>query len=306
MSSPHVLSLSLHLRDLEYFAALAESGGFGLTAEAFGVSQPTISAAVGRLEHAFATPLVVRNHARRPVTLTTEGRQLLVHTHKVLAEIRAAHRELQVLRTGTVRIGLPPILGRRFFPELAEELERMGLFESLSIVQDGSAALRSLLAEGALDLSILGSLDALASDEFSVTDLGSVPFRVIVPDRHPLAGRAAVAFRELADEQFILLSEGYVHPAAFGRLCESAAVHPTVMNRVADVDLVKELVRRGVGIGFLAQSAIGADEPGLHALPLTDPVQPRFRIFLARLRDHLLSGNGELILQAVHRVFAVA
>jgi len=64
----------MELRDIEYFAVLAEHGNVGRAAAALGISQPALSKCLQRLETALATKLVDRT--TKGVELTAEGTAL--------------------------------------------------------------------------------------------------------------------------------------------------------------------------------------------------------------------------------------
>ena len=71
------------LRELEYLAALARERHFGRAAAACHVSQPSLSAAVRRLEHDLGVSIVQRG--RRFAGLTPEGERVLLWAHRILA-----------------------------------------------------------------------------------------------------------------------------------------------------------------------------------------------------------------------------
>ncbi|MFJ2604228.1 LysR substrate-binding domain-containing protein [Streptomyces sp. NPDC087425] len=97
------------LRQLEYLVALARERHFARAAAACHVSQPSLSAAVRRLEHELHVPIVRRG--RRYEGLTPEGDVVLAWAHRILAERDALRQELSTLRdglTGTLRLGVVP------------------------------------------------------------------------------------------------------------------------------------------------------------------------------------------------------
>lgn len=97
------------LRQLEYLVALARERHFARAAAACYVSQPSLSAAIRRLEHELDVPIVRRG--RRYEGLTPEGEVVLAWAHRILAEQDALHQELSALRgglTGTLRLGVVP------------------------------------------------------------------------------------------------------------------------------------------------------------------------------------------------------
>ncbi|MEU3985608.1 LysR family transcriptional regulator [Streptomyces sp. NPDC026672] len=97
------------LRQLEYLVALARERHFARAAAACYVSQPSLSAAIRRLEHELDVPIVRRG--RRYEGLTPEGELVLAWAQRILAEQDALRQQLSLLRgglTGTLRLGVVP------------------------------------------------------------------------------------------------------------------------------------------------------------------------------------------------------
>ncbi|MFC1409292.1 LysR substrate-binding domain-containing protein [Streptacidiphilus sp. N1-12] len=97
------------LRQLEYLVALARERHFSRAADACFVSQPSLSAAIRKLEHELDVPIVRRG--RRYEGLTPEGERVLAWAHRILAERDALEQELSAMRgglTGTLRLGAIP------------------------------------------------------------------------------------------------------------------------------------------------------------------------------------------------------
>lgn len=95
----------MQLRQLEYLVALARERHFVRAAAACYVSQPSLSAAIRRLEHELGVPIVRRG--RRYEGLTPEGEVVLAWAHRMLAERDALRQELSALGdglTGTLRL----------------------------------------------------------------------------------------------------------------------------------------------------------------------------------------------------------
>ena len=61
----------MELRDLEYFAVVAEHGNLGRAAELLGLSQPALSKSIARLEDAMEVKLFRRT--AKGMDLTAEG-----------------------------------------------------------------------------------------------------------------------------------------------------------------------------------------------------------------------------------------
>jgi len=99
----------LLLRQLEYLVALARERHFARAAEACHVSQPSLSAAISKLERELGVPIVSRG--RRFESLTPEGERVLLWAHRMLADRDALRQDLSRMReslSGVLRIGAIP------------------------------------------------------------------------------------------------------------------------------------------------------------------------------------------------------
>ncbi|MET1083467.1 MAG: LysR family transcriptional regulator, partial [Burkholderiales bacterium] len=96
----------MELRQLAYFVAVAEEGGFTRGAQREHVVQSTMSAAVGRLEHELGQSLFRRIGHRIELTeagvlLLEKARSLLSATEDIKDQLNSLHGEVH----GTVTLG---------------------------------------------------------------------------------------------------------------------------------------------------------------------------------------------------------
>src|SRR5690348_17265513 len=86
--------------ELEYFLEVSHSLNLSRASERLGISQPSLSLAIKRLEQTIGTALLIRH--KHGVSLTRAGKQLLLHARQLLqywestkAKALASQEEIQ-------------------------------------------------------------------------------------------------------------------------------------------------------------------------------------------------------------------
>ncbi|MFJ2510873.1 LysR substrate-binding domain-containing protein [Streptomyces griseoviridis] len=193
------------LRQLEYLVALARERHFARAAAACHVSQPSLSAAVRRLEHELRVPIVRRGN--RYEGLTPEGEVVLAWAHRILAERDSLRQELSSLRdglTGTLRLGVVPTAlpaATLLTTPFCDRHPRAGVsVESLS-----SADITLQLTEFALDVAMT-YLDDDTPRQARRFPLYEERYVLLTPVDGPLAHAARARWSEAAALPLCLLN----------------------------------------------------------------------------------------------------
>lgn len=136
---------------LRTFVALADAGGFTRAAQSLGLSQPTVSQHVRRLEIACGRTLVDRD--TRTVRLTDNGEALLGFARTILA----AHDQATAYFRGTamrgrLRFGAADDLALTQLPQVLRDFRQLHPQINLELTVGQSVALEKRLHAGQLDL----------------------------------------------------------------------------------------------------------------------------------------------------------
>lgn len=289
----------MNTRDLEYYVQIVKQKNFTKVAKFFEVSQPTITYALQRLEKEIGATLITRDRSHHELIITPAGKQLLIHAQSVLQEITLAKAEIAQLQKKKLRFGMPPIIGNEYFPKLSSYFIKHQLMGQIDIIDGGSRDLYGMIHQGRIDLAILGSTQPIVDQKLEVEPLLDKCFMIVVSPSHPLADHTSVFFKELVNDQFVLLNEHYVHPAAFTKLSKQTHIVPKIVYQSNDLTILKSMIRENIGIGFLTEIAIHPED-NLVAIPLADTAQPRFLISLATRAQQLPTVLHENVIEVIH------
>ncbi|MFJ8079019.1 LysR substrate-binding domain-containing protein [Streptomyces sp. NPDC096205] len=187
----------MELRQLQYFLAVAEEGGFARAADRIGIVQSAVSQQIRKLERDLGVTLFDRS--TRHVHLSAAGERLLPEARLVL---EAARRTRQVAAditagaAGVLRLGTIHGPGEFLYRALAELAEtHPGLQVRLKRL---SAAERvAAVREGGLDAALIRAMTA--EPGLRLIPLRTDPLHVALPARHPLAAEPRLALAQLAD-----------------------------------------------------------------------------------------------------------
>ena len=158
------------LQQLEYILAVERYRHFGRAAEACNVTQPTLSAMIGKLEEELNAKLFDRN--RQPICPTPVGEQVLRQAKEVLAQadsIKDIVEEEKHSLNGTFRVGILPTIAPyllpRFFPQLMKKYPTL----DIRVREMKTHEIKEALLQGDIDAGILAQIEGL--EEYEQTHL---------------------------------------------------------------------------------------------------------------------------------------
>jgi len=268
------------LRQLQYFAKVAEVNSLAVAARELHISQPSISTAITKLEAALDIQLFVRHHARG-VSLTSAGARLLGEVNGLLAHAEDVRRNAQGLAQqmrGRLHIGCFGPLAALYLPAIVTEFHQQYPDVELLLYEADNDALLTGLQANLYDVVIVYKLDIPST--LRSEHLASFKPHVIMAPDHPLVNEDKITLKQLAEHPMVLLdlprSREY-----FSTLFESRGLHPVVSMRSPSFETVRSLVANGAGFSVLVTrpgSKLSYDGKPLiereieNQIPLTDVV----------------------------------
>ncbi len=258
------------LRQLRYFAAVADETSFTRAAAGLHIAQQSLSQQITVLERTLGARLFDRDP--RGTRLTAVGALFLPEARAVLTRAdeavttlgRAVRGEIGTARlaflTTTANYLLPPIVRavRERFPGLAVTTTEAPIAELV----DG-------LRDGRFDLAF--TRPPLV-DDLTTRTLLTEEVCAVLPADHPLATRTALKLADLAAEPWVLTPRTSWEPwhRAYDDDFAAAGFTPDVVQRAATVQGLLGLVAAGVGVTRLTRSSHSLRRSGVAFVPLAD------------------------------------
>lgn len=280
-------------RHLRSFLKIAETGSISRAAVSLGITQPSLSQHLLRVEDEVGLKLFNRN--ARGVALTEAGRIFQDHAKQIVRNTEQAvedARQLKVEVTGQVIMAMPYSISKIAGTALIKELSLQAPQVGFRLVEAFTAQIRGWLDQGKIDLGILhdeGTLRHLSAKRLVNEELfliGSAgKFGSL---EHP----GKIALSELSNVTMLLPGA----PHGLRNLLELEATrrgfHLNVRFDIDAIVHIVQLVGEGFGYSILPLSALGEDlEAG--------------KISIARIGDGslrrtlcLVRNNGQLITHA--------
>lgn len=264
------MDADLRISDLRSFTATARAGSITQGAVALGLTQPTVTQRIRRLEHAAGERILIREP--RGVRVTPAGEKLLNYAERILAlhdDARASIEGDSGSPEGHRAVGLLEDLAITTLPTALADFAALHPLVDLEVVIGSARTLRGLADRGRLDL-VFGDPSAVAQ--------ASIRWRY----QAVLSWAYAPTFDPATEPLPLVL---FSHPCQWRQPVLDAITRHGRQWRIAfqstSVHAVQAAISAGIGVGALLATNIPANAlrpSGPHNLP--EP--PKVEVVLSR------------------------
>ena len=178
--------LRFTLRQIEYAVAIWDHGSVAAASAHLRVAQPTLSAALAKLEEQVGLQLFIRHHAQgvspSPAGLRflAEARNLLTHAQDLQRDMLAAGIAVE----GQLSLASFATIAPSFVPPLIKSFMSLHPKVTVRMAEGTQGELLEGLRNGQHDVALLYDVDM--PEEFSLTPLASFAPHVLLPGSHRL------------------------------------------------------------------------------------------------------------------------
>ena len=240
-------------RQLRILRELGELGSVTAVADALLVTPSAISQQLRLLQRSMPVPLTERDGRR--LVLTDAGQALAgaaIEVESALARARHTVEEFVARPDGEVSLAAFHSAGAAFFPLLLRALAGPGhpvlALADEDVVQDDFPRLTR-----EYDLVLAHRLDHASAwpETVAATTLLREPLDVAMPVDHPLAARRRVTPRDVADEPWITVHDGFPVMATIEAIAAAAGRRLHLAHRINEFAVAAEAVAAGGGLALM-------------------------------------------------------
>ena len=244
------------LQQMEYIVAVYRLRHFAKAAEHCGVTQPTLSAMIQKLEQELGVTLFERSSQQ--VVPTAIGRLVVEQAWRVISRARKIKDIVEEERnalSGVFRIGILPTIAPyllpRFFTRLMEEYPDI----DFRVSEMKTADCKKALARGEIDVAIIVSLGEIEGMEQD--SLYFEQFIAYVSESDSLFQSKSIRSADLPGHFLWLLDEGHCFRDQLVKFCNiKSACDSKLTYSLGSIETFMRMVEAGQGITFIPELAL--------------------------------------------------
>jgi len=251
--SPHALASLL---------AIAELGSVSAAARSRGLTQPSISRQIQDLELRLDAQLIERTS--QGASLTPAGEILAEHAREILHALATLPERVKARRgevSGRVRLGCVDSLGIYVLPPFLARFAQAHPRVTVEVVCHPSPDLMAMLLADELDVAVGTTEHAkLASERLYMN-----PIVLVYPNGIP-KDQVPTSFKDIATARIVTFIQGLTVRRILDDAFAKAKVPFKPVLELANVEVIKAMVRAGMGFGIIPDGCIQGFE--LNAVPI--------------------------------------
>ena len=248
----------LNFNQLRVFYHAAKNLNFTAAAGELFITQPAVTFQVKNFEE-YCNLKLFKKRGRK-IYLTDEGRVLYEYADKIFKyekEIENVIDEMREFKRGILSLGTTKTYARYFMPLMITTFHQN--YPNIKIQLNEGSSLDMI--HSLLDFRNEVAVIAKATDH---PDVNFSPFSkeemvVIVAPGHHFLRKQAVAFKDLANEPFIMKEKGSGTRKLVEQLFSNENCTPDILMETSSTEFIKQLVERGEGISFLVRESVAAE-----------------------------------------------
>ncbi|ALX50074.1 LysR family transcriptional regulator [Lentibacillus amyloliquefaciens] len=245
----------MDIRQLNYFITLINEQTYTKAASILHISQPSLSAAIKKLEEEIG--LILIDRSERQLQMTQEGRILYQEAQKLLHHFEHVSFEMDRLkRQGPLKLSVGLIESSMFFvPDILNRFKqeyrdvRISLLETLSL-----SDVKNALNNFDIDLAITNQY--IHQEDIETIPIYEENLVALIPLGHALSREGPLQIHDLEGEDFIVCKEGFQTREDILNAFSKSGVKPNIQFEIERFETGCTLVEDGLGITVVPENYV--------------------------------------------------
>jgi len=278
--------MDVNLELYKTFYYVAKHLSFTKAAEELFVTQSSISQSIKQLENKMDVALFHRNN--RKITLSHEGEMLFTHVSQALSIIWNGERNIEnakVLEYGELNFGASDTICRYFLLPYIRDFHVNYPNIKINITNQSSVRTMNTIKRGELDFGIVNlPYDTLIKD-INVTVINTFN-EVLIGSRKYFENLDKITkAADLLDYPLITLTPNTSTRKYLDAMFEKQGINLKPEFELESIDLIIDLVKIGLGIGFVMDAAVDLiKDPDIVIIPLKETLPSREVAFISNTK----------------------
>jgi len=288
------------LQQLEYIIALEKTRHFVRAAEMCGVTQPTLSAMIQKLEDELDCRIFDRS--LHPIELTDIGRVILQQAHVILYNVSQLRENVSALKgevTGSMTLAMIPTVAPYLLPRFISAFRKDYPEIALKVTEMRTEDVIKKLQTAEIDMAILAT--PLENPQILEVPLYYEKFVGYVSPKSSLYAQTEISSKEFQLEQLWVLEEGHCLRNQVFNFCENNAHASTY--EAGSIDTLVKIVDVNGGYTVIPELHVEflSESQKLNLRKMTDP-EPNREISLVIRNDYVREGLMNAVANTVKQI----
>lgn len=304
-----IIENNFDLNTYKTFYVVAKNKSFSKASEELNISQPAVSISIKKMEDSLDVILFKRDK-RSGIELTESGKQLLFYVETIINTLNTAEKRLKedkTLNNCEIKIGVPTHIGVFLITEIIEKFKNLYPGVKFYIESRSTKDMLDMLTKREIDLIVDNS--PLGQDIMGIKVNSLIKFDncFVANKKYIKLSENIIDFRTLNKYQILLPAKRTSTRNMLEEIvrteCADLKLNPII--EVSTTEMMYDLVKRGLGIGYFAKSSVINDIVSNDLIEIkTKTPLPKTEICLAYFPDFLGNAStkfAEFLMNEIHK-----
>ncbi|HAZ11830.1 MAG: hypothetical protein A2X86_07740 [Bdellovibrionales bacterium GWA2_49_15] len=235
------------ITQLKYVLAVEETRNFANAAKLCGISQPTLSMMIKKLEEELG--VILFDRSKSPTIVTTDGEKIIIRARKIFSELSGLEEDLRFAKElcGEIRLGLIPTLAPYLLPLFYDHFHKEHPQAHLKVFELQTDHLIGQLKRDKLDIGIL----ATPLHDSELVEQALFCERFFIFSNSPRM-KPKLNWNDIPTDSLYLLSEGHCFRHQTLQICKLKKVD-NISFQGGQFETLLQLIKKNRGVTLIPE-----------------------------------------------------